>query len=359
VNREIAEAVLGCNAFEQRTVDRIMWELDGTENKARLGANAILGVSLAVARAAASQVELPLFRYLGGPHARVLPAPMLNILNGGKHAQGSSVDMQEFMVVPIGAPSFSEALRWGSEIFQSLRKILAKKGLNTNVGDEGGCAPSLESNEAAVELVTLAIDAAGYKAGEDVAIALDPAASEFFEGGQYVLKGEGITLTPEEMIDYWKTWVEKYPIISIEDGLSEDSWSDWTALTRAIGDSTQIVGDDLFVTNTQRLQRGIREKAGNAILVKLNQIGTLSETLDAVEMAQRAGFAAVISHRSGETDDTFIADLAVATNSGQIKTGAPTRMDRVSKYNQLLRIEQALGPDGEYAGRAAFPKLMD
>jgi enolase len=283
---------------------------------------------------------------------------MLNILNGGKHAQGSSVDMQEFMVVPIGAPTFSEGLRWGAEIFQSLRKLLAKQGLNTNVGDEGGCAPSLESNEAAVELVAMAIESAGYQAGEDVSIALDPAASEFFVDGKYVLKGEGTTLRPAEMIDYWKSWIEKYPVISIEDGLSEDSWSDWAAMTEAIGDSIQIVGDDLFVTNTTRLERGINEGAGNAILVKLNQIGTLTETLDAVEMAHRAGFVAVISHRSGETDDTFIADLAVATNCGQIKTGAPTRMDRVSKYNQLLRIEEALGEDGNYAGRSAFPTLV-
>jgi enolase len=357
VNGEIADALRGTDALDQRTIDRIMCELDGTANKARLGANAILGVSLAVARAAADQVGLPLYRYLGGPQARVLPAPMLNILNGGKHAQGSSVDMQEFMVVPIGARSFAEGLRWGSEIFQSLRKILSNKGLNTNVGDEGGCAPSLESNEEAVQLVVQAIEQAGYQPGQDVAIALDPAASEFFEGDKYVLNGEGVTLTPAEMIHYWKSWVEKYPIISIEDGMSEDAWNDWVALTDTIGDTTQIVGDDLFVTNTDRLQRGIREKAGNAILVKLNQIGTLSETLEAVEMAQRAGFGAVISHRSGETDDTFIADLAVATNSGQIKTGAPTRMDRVSKYNQLLRIEQTLGEDGVYAGRGAYPRL--
>jgi enolase len=358
VNGAIADAVTGLDALEQRSIDRTMVELDATDNKGRLGANAILGVSLAVARAAADQVGLPLYRYLGGPQARVLPVPMLNILNGGKHAQGSSVDMQEFMVVPIGAPTFSEGLRWGAEIFQSLRKLLAKQGLNTNVGDEGGCAPSLESNEAAVELVAIAIESAGYQAGEDVSIALDPAASEFFVDGKYILKGEGTTLTPAEMIDYWKSWIEKYPVISIEDGLSEDSWSDWAAMTEAIGDSIQIVGDDLFVTNTTRLERGINEGAGNAILVKLNQIGTLTETLDAVEMAQRAGFVAVISHRSGETDDTFIADLAVATNSGQIKTGAPTRMDRVSKYNQLLRIEEALGEDGSYAGRSAFPKLV-
>jgi len=357
VNGEIADEVTGTDALDQRSIDRVMCELDGTENKGRLGANAILGVSMAVARAAADQVGLPLYRYLGGPQARVLPTPMLNILNGGKHAQGSSVDMQEFMVVPIGAPTFAEGLRWGSEIFQSLRKLLAKQGLNTNVGDEGGCAPSLESNEQAVDLVTKAIEGAGYRPGEEVAIALDPAATEFFENGSYVLAGEDRTLTPAEMIVYWQEWVEKYPIISIEDGLSEDSWDDWVALTAAIGDATQVVGDDLFVTNTSRLQRGIREKAGNAILVKLNQIGTLIETLDAVEMAQRAGFAAVISHRSGETDDSFIADLAVATNSGQIKTGAPTRMDRVSKYNQLLRIEQALGGDAVYAGRAAVRTL--
>ena len=358
VNGAIADEVTGMDALDQRSVDRVMRELDGTENKGKLGANAILGVSLAVARAAANQVNLPLYRYLGGPQARILPTPMLNILNGGKHAQGSSVDMQEFMVVPIGAATFSEGLRWGSEIFQSLRKLLAKQGLNTNVGDEGGCAPSLDSNEAAVDLVTKAIEGAGYRPGDDVAIALDPAASEFYEDGNYVLAGEGTTLTPVEMISYWQGWVAKFPIISIEDGLNEDSWADWIALTAAIGDTAQIVGDDLFVTNTSRLRRGIREQAGNAILVKLNQIGTLSETLDAVELALRSGFAAVISHRSGETDDAFIADLAVATNSGQIKTGAPTRMDRVSKYNQLLRIEQALGADGVYAGRNAFPRLL-
>ena len=357
VNGEIADEVTGMDALDQRSIDRVMRALDGTENKGRLGANAILGVSLAVARAAADQVGLPLYRYLGGPQARVLPTPMLNILNGGKHAQGSNVDMQEFMVVPIGAPTFAEGVRWGSEIFQSLRKILATQGLNTNVGDEGGCAPGLESNEIAVDLVTKAIEGAGYRLGEEVVIALDPAATEFFKDGVYMLAGEGRSLTPSEMIAYWREWVAKYPIASIEDGLSEDSWEDWVALTASLGDTTQIVGDDLFVTNTSRLQRGITEKAANAILVKLNQIGTLSETLDAVEMAQRAGFVAVISHRSGETDDAFIADLAVATNSGQIKTGAPTRMDRVSKYNQLLRIEEALGGDGVYAGRSAFSKL--
>ncbi|CAN5541377.1 phosphopyruvate hydratase [soil metagenome] len=354
VNQEIANTVSGMDGLDQRTIDRTMCELDGTENKGRLGANAILGVSLAVARASAEQLGLPLYRYLGGPQARVLPTPMLNILNGGKHAQGSSVDMQEFMVMPLGAPSFSEGLRWGAEIFQSLRILLSGMGLSTNVGDEGGCAPSLESNEVAVNLVNQAIEAAGYRPGEDVAIALDPAATELFQDGEYVLSGEGRSLTPEELITYWADWTERFPVVSIEDGLSEDSWSDWVALTARIGSTVQIVGDDLFVTNTERLKRGIVEKAGNAILVKLNQIGTLSETLDAVELAQRSGFSTVISHRSGETDDTFIADLAVATNSGQIKTGAPSRMDRVSKYNQLLRIEQELGDDAVYAGRSAL-----
>ncbi len=354
VNQEIADAVTGMDGLDQRRIDRTMCELDGTENKGRLGANAILGVSLAVARASADQLGLPLYRYLGGPQARVLPTPMLNILNGGKHAQGSSVDMQEFMVMPLGAPSFSEGLRWGAEIFQSLRTLLSGMGLSTNVGDEGGCAPSLESNEVAVNLVNQAIETAGYRPGEDVAIALDPAATEFFRDGEYVLAGEGRTLTADEMIAYWADWTERFPVVSIEDGLSEDSWSDWVALTERMGSTVQIVGDDLFVTNTERLKRGIAERAGNSILVKLNQIGTLSETLDAVEMAQRSGFSTVISHRSGETDDTFIADLAVATNSGQIKAGAPSRMDRVSKYNQLLRIEQELGSEAVYAGRNAL-----
>ncbi len=356
VHGPIADAVTGMDALDQRAIDRVMCDVDGTPNKGNLGANAILSVSLATARAAAEAVGLPLYRYLGGPQARVLPVPMLNILNGGKHAEGSSVDMQEFMVAPIGASSFAEGVRWGSEIFQSLRKILHAQGQNTNVGDEGGCAPSLPSNEAAVKLVSEAIEKAGYKPGEDVIICLDPAATEFFHDGHYVLAGEGRTLTPTEMIEYWQAWATEYPIASIEDGLSEDSWDDWRALTEVIGSTVQLVGDDLFVTNTERLKRGIDVSAGNAILIKLNQIGTLSETMDAIDMAHRGGFVAVISHRSGETDDTFISDLVVATNAGQLKTGAPTRMDRVAKYNQLIRIEEALGPDAVYAGRSAFPR---
>jgi enolase len=357
VNNAIAEEVVGLDALDQRAIDRVMIELDGTPNKGNLGANAILGVSLAVARAAASASGLPLYKYLGGPNARVLPVPMMNILNGGKHAQGSSVDMQEFMVMPVGAGSFVEGLRWGTEVFHALKKILHDRGLNTSVGDEGGYAPSLESNEAAVAVVTQAIEKAGYRPGEDLVIALDPASTEFFEGGSYKLAGEGRTLSSAEMVDYWTEWVRKYPIVSIEDGLSEDDWSTWQTLTSAIGDGVQLVGDDLYVTNTQRLARGIKERSGNAILVKLNQIGTLSETFDAIEMAQRAGFNAVISHRSGETDDTFIADLAVATNAGQIKTGAPSRVDRVAKYNQLLRVEEDLGAYAEYPGASIFSRF--
>jgi enolase len=331
-----------------------MIELDGTPNKGRLGANAILGVSMAVARAASEAVGLPLYRYLGGPNAHLLPTPMMNILNGGKHAMGSSVDMQEFMVMPVGAPTFTEGLRWGAEVFQALKGVLSKRGMSTNVGDEGGYAPSLPSNEEAVAVVLEAIDKAGYKASDQIVIALDPASTELFEGGSYELKGEGKTLTSREMAAYWQDWAGKYPIVSIEDGLAEDDWEAWASLTAAIGSSVQLVGDDLFVTNTERLARGIKEKAGNAILVKLNQIGTLTETLDAIALAQRNGFNAVISHRSGETDDTFIADLAVATNAGQIKTGAPSRVDRVAKYNQLLRIEEQLGTSAGYAGRTPF-----
>jgi enolase len=344
------------DAIDQRAIDRLMIELDGSTNKANLGANAMLGVSLAVARVAASSVGLPLYRYLGGPQARTLPVPMMNILNGGKHAQGSSVDMQEFMVVPIGADTYVEGLRWGTEIFHALKGMLIKAGLNSNVGDEGGCAPSMPSNEDAIKLVTDAIEKAGYQPGEQIAIALDPASTELYHDGNYVLEGEGRTLTPAEMIDYWVDWSERYPIVSIEDGLAEDDWTSWVSLTERIGQKLQLVGDDLFVTNTDRLARGIAELAGNAILVKLNQIGTLTETLEAVEMAQRAGFGVVISHRSGETDDSFIADLAVATNAGQIKTGAPSRMDRVTKYNQLLRIEEMLGPAAVYPGASAFAR---
>jgi enolase len=354
VNEELAEVVVGLDAFDQIGIDNLMREIDGTENKARIGANAMLGVSLAVARAAAEEAGLPLYRYLGGPNARTLPVPMMNILNGGKHAIGSSVDMQEFMVMPVGAPTFTEGLRWGTEVFHTLKMILAGRGLNTSVGDEGGYAPSLESNEDAVKLVMEAIEKAGYAPGEQIAIALDPASTEFFDKGTYDLAGEGRKLSQAEMVDYWADLVQKYPIVSIEDGLAEDDWETWQALTERIGETVQLVGDDLFVTNTARLRRGIDERAGNAILVKLNQIGTLTETLEAIDLAHRHGFKAVISHRSGETADTFIADLAVATNAGQIKTGAPSRVDRVAKYNQLLRIEEELGDISIYPGRSAL-----
>jgi enolase len=357
VNEEIAENVVGMHVLDQRDVDKLLIQIDGTPNKGRLGANAILGVSLAVARAAADHSGLPLYRYLGGPNAATLPVPMMNILNGGKHALGSSVDMQEFMVMPVGAPSFREGLRMGAEVFHALKGILHDRGLGTGVGDEGGFAPSLESNEAAIQVVSEAITTAGYRPGEDLAIALDPASTEFHSDGKYELKGEGRTLTSEEMVAYWSEWAQKYPIKSIEDGLSEDDWRGWHAITTEIGDSVQLVGDDLFVTNTERLSRGIREKAGNSILVKLNQIGTLTETFETIEMAHRAGFTSVASHRSGETDDTFIADLAVATNSGQIKTGAPSRIDRVAKYNQLLRIEEHLGDAAVYPGHVVFNRF--
>jgi enolase len=354
VNEEIAEVVVGLDALNQRAVDHVMCDLDGTPNKGRLGANAILGVSLAVARAAANAVGLPLYRYLGGPNARTLPAPMMNILNGGKHALGSSVDMQEFMIVPVGAPSFREGLRWGAEIFHTLKAVLADRGLNTNVGDEGGYAPSLKSNEEAIQLILEAIDRAGYAAGQDIMIALDPAATELYHEGIYRLAGEGKELSGDEFVDYLADWSERFPIVSIEDGLAEDDWAHWESMTAKIGGRIQLVGDDLFVTNTERLARGIRDRAGNAILVKLNQIGTLSETLDTVELAHRSSFNVVISHRSGETADSFVADLAVATNAGQIKTGAPSRVDRVEKYNQLLRIEEELADNASYPGGSAF-----
>jgi enolase len=354
VNEEIAEVIVGLDALDQVGIDNLMIEIDGTENKARLGANAMLGVSLAVARAAADSTGLPLYRYLGGPSARVLPVPMMNIINGGKHAIGSSVDMQEFMVMPVGAPTFSEGLRWGTEVFHALKKILAGRGLNTNVGDEGGYAPSLESNEEAIKVILEAIDKAGYRAGEDIAIALDPASSEFYKDDKYVLEGEGRSLTGQEFVDYWAEMVGKYPIVSIEDGLFESDWSSWEALTARIGGKTQLVGDDLFCTNPKLLAKGIEGKAANAILVKLNQIGTLSETLEVITLARRNGYGAVISHRSGETADTFVADLAVATNAGQIKTGAPSRVDRVAKYNQLLRIEEELSDIAQYPGKSAF-----
>jgi enolase len=357
VNDVIAEEIVGLDALNQIEIDRLMIALDGTKNKSRLGANAILGVSLAVARAAAQALEIPLYRYLGGPSARTLPVPMMNILNGGKHALGSSVDMQEFMVMPVGAPSFHEGLRWGTEVFHALQGVLHDKGYPTQVGDEGGYAPSLGSNQEAIELILQAIEKAGYEAGEDIYIALDPASSEFYEDGIYNLKGEGRTFTATELIAYYENLVAQYPIISIEDGLAEDDWTNWQTLTEQLGDRIQLVGDDLFVTNTQFLERGIRENAGNAILVKLNQIGTLTETFEAVERAHRAGWAAVISHRSGETADTFIADFVVATNAGQIKTGAPSRVDRVEKYNQLLRIEEELEESAIFPGRRAFPHL--
>jgi enolase len=354
VNEDLAETVVGLDAFDQAAVDTAMRVADGTENKGRLGANAILGVSLAVARAASEAAGLPLYRYLGGPNARKLPVPMMNILNGGKHASGSNVDMQEFMVMPVGASSFSEGLRWGVEVFHALKDVLKKHGAATTVGDEGGYGPSLPSNEAALDAVLEAIAKAGYEPERDLTLALDPAATEFFENGSYTLKGEDRTLSGEQMVEFWADWTARYPIALLEDGLAEDDWENWPKLQERIGDRVQLVGDDLFVTNPNRLARGIRERAANAILIKPNQIGTLTETLDAISLAQRNGMNAVISHRSGETGDAFIADLAVATNAGQIKTGAPSRGERVAKYNRLLAIEVELGPSGVYPGRAAL-----
>ncbi len=353
VNDELAEAVRGLDPADQATLDRTMLELDGTPNKGRLGANAILGVSLAAAKAAAAEAGLPLWRYLGGEAAHVLPVPMMNVLNGGAHAD-NKVDFQEFMVVPVGAASFAEALRSGAEVFHALKRTLHERGLSTAVGDEGGFAPDLDSNESALEALIAGIEAAGYRPGDEVAIALDPATSELHEDGAYVLEHEGRTLSSRDLTNYWADLSSRYPIVSIEDGLDEEDWTGWKLLTEEIGDRVQLVGDDLFVTNTERLRRGIDEGAANSILVKVNQIGTLTETLDAVRTAQEAGFTAVMSHRSGETEDTTIADLAVATGCGQIKTGAPSRSDRVAKYNQLLRIEEALGEDATYPGRSAF-----
>ncbi len=355
-NTEIAKAVRGVPATEQRTIDRIMCELDGTPNKARLGANAILGVSMAAARAAAEALDLPLYRYLGGPAAYRLPVPMFNILNGGKHAEDST-DFQEFMVMPVGAETFAEGLRMGAEVYQALKAVLHDRGAATSVGDEGGFAPSLDGNEAAVQVVLEAIERAGYRPGEDAVIALDPASSEFFRNGQYTLAKEGRVLSSEQMVDHWASWVEKYPISSLEDGLAEDDWDGWAALTARLGERCQIVGDDLLVTNPERIRRGIQARAANSVLVKLNQIGTLSETLEAVELAHRAGWSAVISHRSGETEDTFIADLVVATGDGQIKTGAPARSERTAKYNRLLEIETELGDSAEYAGWDSIRQL--
>jgi enolase len=353
VNGEIAAAVAGRDAFDQRGLDEALIALDGTPNKSRLGANAILAVSLAAAHAAAAEEGQPLWRYLGGEAAHVLPVPMMNVLNGGAHAD-NEVDFQEFMVVPCGAASFSESLRMGSEVFHALRRTLRDRGLSTAVGDEGGFAPDLASNEAALEALIEAIRAAGYEPDRDVAIALDPATSEVFSDGAYVLEHEGRTLSASDLTDYWAGIADRYPVVSIEDGMAEDDWDGWKALTERIGDRVQLVGDDLFVTNTERLRRGIHLGVGNSILIKVNQIGTLTETLDAIAVARDAGYTAVMSHRSGETEDVTIADLAVATGCGQIKTGAPSRTDRVAKYNQLVRIEEALGADAIFPGRSAF-----
>jgi len=357
VNTAIADEVCGWDATDQVGIDEMLIQLDGTPTKSKLGANAILGVSLAVAKAAAESSGLSLYRYLGGVEARTLPVPMMNILNGGKHADNST-DLQEFMILPVGAPTFAEALRWCAETYQALKKVLKKKSYNTNVGDEGGFAPSLSSNAEAVEVILEAIQAAGYKPGEQIYIGLDPASTEIFEDGvAYNLKREKRRLSGAEMVDFYADWVSKYPILSIEDGLAEDDWKSWALMTQKLGNKIQIVGDDLFVTNTARIVRGLKEKSANSVLIKLNQIGTLTETLAAVRMAQRAGWTAVVSHRSGETEDSTIADLVVATNAGQIKTGAPCRSDRVAKYNQLLRIEEELGETAVYAGKSAFAQL--
>ncbi len=353
VNNEIADEIIGMNVYDQVAIDKAMIALDGTDNKSKLGANAMLGVSLACARAAAESLGLGLYQYIGGVNAKVLPVPMMNIINGGSHAD-NNVDLQEFMVMPVGATSFSEALQMSSEVYHSLKGLLKAKGLSTGVGDEGGFAPDLSSNEEAIKIIIEAIEKAGYVPGKDIFIALDPAASEFFEDGKYNLAGEGRILTPEQMADYYVELATKYPIISIEDGMAEEDWDGWKYLTDKIGDRVQLVGDDLFVTNTDRLKMGIERKTANSILIKLNQIGTLTETLNAIEMAERAGYTAVVSHRSGETEDTSIADLVVAVNAGQIKTGAPARSERVSKYNQLLRIEEELEEAAEYRGMKTF-----
>lgn len=352
----IAPALIGLSAYNQADIDQLLIQLDGTDNKGKLGANAILGVSLAVAKAAADSLGLPLYRYIGGANAKTLPVPMMNILNGGQHAD-NNVDIQEFMVMPVGAASFAEALRMGAEIFHNLKAVLKEKGYVTSVGDEGGFAPNLGSNEEALQVIVAAIERAGYKPGEDVRLALDVASSEMYEDGKYNLAGEGKVMTSEQMIDFYADLLDKYPIISIEDGLAEDDWDGWKLMSDRLGSRVQLVGDDLFVTNTRRLQQGIECGAGNSILIKVNQIGTLTETLDAIEMAKRAGYTAVVSHRSGETEDTTIADIAVATNAGQIKTGAPSRTDRVAKYNQLLRIEQELDAAAVYPGLTAFYNL--
>ncbi len=358
VNNVIAEKVIGKNACYQTDLDRLMIDLDGSDNKRNLGANAILGVSMACAKAAAGAVGLPLYKYLGGPFSQIVPLPMMNILNGGAHAD-NNIDIQEFMIMPVGSSEFSEALRMGAEIFHALKSVLRKSGLNTAVGDEGGFAPSLRSNEEAIQVILQAIEAAGYKAGKDVMLALDVAATEFFDGEKYDLKGEGVTKTADQMVAYYEGLCAKYPIISIEDGLAESDWQGWHTLTQKLGQHVQLVGDDLFATNTKLLEKGIRESVGNSILVKLNQIGTVTETLAAIETAKKAGYTAIISHRSGESEDTFIADLAVATNAGQIKTGSLCRTDRTAKYNQLLRIEEELGKSSRFAGRDAFYNLSD
>jgi enolase len=358
VNETLQEAIVGLDALDQVAIDQMMIHQDGTPNKAKLGANAILGVSLAIAKAAANALDLPLYRYLGGVSARTLPVPMMNILNGGKHA-ANSTDFQEFMILPTGASSFAEAVRMGAEVYQSLKKVLTSKRYNTNVGDEGGFAPSLSSNREAVELILAAIEQAGYQPGTDICLGLDPAASEFYEDGKYILAREGRTLTSAEMVAFYEDWLRQYPIISLEDGLAEDDWEGWALLTRRLGDRYQIMGDDLFVTNVERLQRGIDNGVANSILIKLNQIGTLTETLAAIERAQRARYTAVISHRSGETEDTTIADLVVATNAGQIKTGAPARSERVAKYNRLMAIEDELGDSARYAGFSAYYNVPD
>ncbi len=353
VNNYIAEELIGLNVFDQVLIDKTMINLDGTDNKGKLGANAMLGVSLACARAAAESLGLNLYQYIGGVNAKVLPVPMMNIINGGKHAD-NNVDLQEFMIMPVGAPSFSEALRMSAEVYHSLKSLLKSKGYDTGVGDEGGFAPNLKSNEEAIQVIVEAIEKAGYNPGKEIFIALDPASSEIFEDGKYNLAGEGKVLSPAEMVDYYANLVEKYPIISIEDGMAEEDWEGWKIITERLGNKIQLVGDDLFVTNTDRLKTGIEKKVANSILIKLNQIGTLTETLNAIEMAERAGYTAVVSHRSGETEDTTIADLVVAVNAGQIKTGAPARSERVAKYNQLLRIEEELGDAGEFRGMKAF-----
>jgi enolase len=354
VNNEIAKAINGMDALDQSAVDKAMLDLDGTPNKSKFGANAILGVSLAVARAAADEIGLPLYRYLGGVAAKLLPVPMFNILNGGVHANWQGTDFQEFMIAPVGAPNFREALRWGSEVYHALKDVLKSSGYTTGVGDEGGFAPALKTNAEAIEVILRAIEKAGYKPGEQIAIALDPASSGFFEDGFYNLRTEGKKVTSAEMVAMYADWVQKYPIVVLEDGLAEDDWEGWKLLNQTIGDKIELVGDDLFVTNVERVARGIQENVANAVLIKLNQIGTLSETIATIEMARRAGWGAMVSHRSGETVDSFIADFTVAMSTGHLKTGAPCRGERVEKYNQLMRIEEQLGDSAIYAGRKAF-----